>query len=76
MEKVIFQLGTLTCPSCLQKIETAVGGQTGVENVKVLFNASKVKAVIDASKTSADQLKQVIENLGYTVENTKVKEIA
>lgn len=76
MEKVILQLGTLTCPSCLQKIETAVGGQAGVEKVKVLFNASKVKAEIDASKTSADQLKQLIENLGYTVESTKVKEIA
>lgn len=31
MEKVILQLGTLTCPSCMQKIEQAVKKENGVE---------------------------------------------
>ncbi|HIX70295.1 MULTISPECIES: heavy-metal-associated domain-containing protein [Enterococcus] len=73
MEKVILQLGALACPSCMQKIEAGVKAQPGVENVKVLFNASKVKADIDASQTSGDKLKEVIENLGYEVESVKVK---
>lgn len=73
MEKVILQLGALTCPSCLQKIEGAVSNQAGVENVKVLFNASKVKADIDAKQTSPNQLKEVIENLGYEVQSVKIK---
>lgn len=73
MEKVIIQLESLTCPSCIQKIESAVRKLQGVKKVNVLFNASKVKAEIDNKETSADKLTGVIENLGYTVENTKVQ---
>lgn len=75
MEKVILQLGALTCPSCMQKIEGAVSNQKGVDKVKVLFNASKVKAEIDSSQTSAAALTEVIENLGYEVQSAKTKAI-
>lgn len=75
MKKVILQLEGLTCPSCMQKIKSAVNKQAGVEKAKVLFNASKVKAEIDSEQTSADDLKQVIEALGYDVESVKVKEV-
>lgn len=75
MEKVMMQLGTLTCPSCLQKIETAVGNAKGVKSVKVMFNASKVKAEIDSSETNEDALKDLIEKLGYEVKSVKVKAI-
>ena len=73
MAKAIMQLGTLTCPSCMTKIEKAVAKHPGVTNVKVLFNASKVKADFDDSTTDADQLKQVVTGLGYDVESVKVK---
>ncbi|MFC6165086.1 MULTISPECIES: heavy-metal-associated domain-containing protein [Lactiplantibacillus] len=73
MAKATMQLGTLTCPSCMTKIEKAVANQTGVEKVKVLFNASKVKADFDDSVTSADQLSDVVTGLGYEVESMKVK---
>ncbi|MFC6181731.1 heavy-metal-associated domain-containing protein [Lactiplantibacillus daowaiensis] len=73
MSKAILQLGTLTCPSCMTKIEKAVANQNGVETVKVLFNASKVKADFDAAVTSADQLSEVVTGLGYEVESVKVK---
>ncbi|GAA2907568.1 heavy metal-associated domain-containing protein [Enterococcus pseudoavium] len=76
MEKVIIQLGTLTCPSCLQKIEKAVGQQAGVHKVKVLFNASKVKAEIQSDQTTPETLQKVIEDLGYEVEAIKVKELS
>lgn len=76
MEKVIYQLGELTCPSCLQKIEQGVKNQPGVENVKVMFNASKVKAELNTAETSADTIKNVIENLGYDVLSTKTKKEA
>jgi len=73
MAKAIMQLGTLTCPSCMTKIEKAVANQTGVDKVKVLFNASKVKADFDEDVTSADQLSDVVTGLGYEVESMKVK---
>lgn len=76
MEKVIVQLGTLTCPSCMQKIEQAVKKENGVEKVKVLFNASKVKVEINPALTNAEALKKTIEKVGYKVENTKTKELS
>ncbi|KRM09297.1 hypothetical protein FD16_GL001856 [Paucilactobacillus suebicus DSM 5007 = KCTC 3549] len=58
----------------MTKIEKAVSGQPSVENVKVLFNAGKVKADFDDSTVSADQLATVVTKLGYEVKNVKVKE--
>ncbi|CEI81460.1 Copper chaperone CopZ [Oceanobacillus oncorhynchi] len=73
MEKVTIQLESLTCPSCIQKIESAVQKQQGVAKVNVLFHAGKVKTEINSKVTSANKLSEVIEKLGYTVENTKVQ---
>lgn len=67
MTIVKFQLEPLTCPSCIKKIESKVGGMEGVEEVKVLFNSSKVKAVYDDSKIAPEDMKAVIEKLGYPV---------
>ncbi|WP_461240842.1 heavy-metal-associated domain-containing protein [Paucilactobacillus sp. N302-9] len=75
MKKAILQLGELTCPSCLTKIEHAVAGTNGVDSVKVLFNAGKVKAEFNADQTSADDLADVVEKLGYKVQNVKVKDL-
>jgi len=76
MQKVIIQLGTLTCPSCMQKIEQAVENEKGAAKVKVLFNASKVKVEIDPAVTDANKIKEAIEKLGYTVEDSKIKELS
>lgn len=67
MTIVKFQLEPLTCPSCIKKIEGKVGKINGVEEVKVLFNSSKVKAVYDEDKVALEDLKAVIEKLGYPV---------
>ncbi len=74
MTKAIMQLDTLTCPSCMTKIQKALANQTGVTNVKVLFNASKVKLQFDDTQTTANQLAAVVTSLGYTVKSIKVKQ--
>lgn len=74
MKKMIMQLDTLACPSCMQKIEHAVSQQPGVSNTKVLFNASKIKANFDPDEVLPEQLAAVVEKLGYEVQSTKVKE--
>lgn len=61
------QLQTLTCPSCITKIEKAVGAQKGVNKVEVLFNASKVKVNIAEDAPSDLNVKSLIEELGYEV---------
>lgn len=77
MNQATIQLETLSCPSCLQKIENAVKGLNGVEkdSVKVMFNASKVKANFDAEKVSLGNINQVIEALGYSVIKSKAKAV-
>lgn len=70
MTKTTLKLETLTCPSCLQKIENAVGGIDGVDKVKVMFNASKVKVEHD-DQVSKDEIKNSIEKLGYKVEKVR-----
>lgn len=72
MKKAVYQLEPLTCPSCIKKIETAVGRTDGVQLVKVIFNAGKVKTEFDESKANAEQIAKVIEKLGYPVLKTKV----
>lgn len=75
MSKAVFQLETLSCPSCMQKIENAVKGLEGVEkdSVKVLFNSSKVKVDFDAKTVSIDEIQKAIEDLGYPVLKAKEK---
>ena len=70
MTKTTLKLETLTCPSCLQKIENAVGGLVGVDEVKVMFNASKVKVEHD-DQVSKGEIKNSIEKLGYKVEKVR-----
>ncbi len=72
MQKVIMKLGGMTCPSCLTKIEKAVENVDGTDQIKVLFNAGKLKFVMDSNKTNTDD---AIEKMGYEVMGIKEKEI-
>ncbi|WP_018664203.1 heavy-metal-associated domain-containing protein [Heyndrickxia acidiproducens] len=71
MAKAVMQLETLTCPSCMKKIQSTLDKVDGVEKAKVLFNASKAKVDFDEMKVSADELKETIEKLGYEVKTVK-----
>ena len=61
MTKATLKLETLTC---------------GVEkdSVKILFNASKVKVDFDEEQVNLSTIERAIENLGYSVISSKVKE--
>lgn len=75
MQKANIQLETLTCPSCLQKIEGAVGGLTGIDkdSLKVMFNASRVKVNFDGDSLSIEDIEKSIQDLGYDVKKSRVK---
>ncbi|WP_087972693.1 heavy-metal-associated domain-containing protein [Oceanobacillus rekensis] len=62
-----FRLEPLTCPSCIKKIESKLGKMDGVEEAKVLFNSSKVKATYNEKNVSKEKLQETIEKLGYPV---------
>ena len=76
MKKATIQLGTLTCPSCMQKIEASTKSLAGVqkESVKVMFNSSKVKFEFDEQRTTIQDAEQAIASLGYEVKKSQVSE--
>ncbi|MBG9988751.1 heavy-metal-associated domain-containing protein [Aerococcaceae bacterium DSM 111176] len=77
MIKATIQLETLSCPSCMAKIEAAVKNVTGVDqdNTKVMFNASKVKTVFDDAQTNIELIEKAIEDMGYPVIKSVVKAV-
>lgn len=76
MKKATIQLETLTCPSCVLKVESAVKALNGInkDSVKVLFNSSKVKFDFDAEKVSVEDAEKAITALGYEVKKSQVKD--
>ena len=75
MKQATLQLETLTCPSCLQKIEKAVTRLDGVDSdtLKVLFNSSKVKYDFDEEVIQIEAVEKAIDQLGYEVLKSRVK---
>ncbi|WP_326907896.1 heavy-metal-associated domain-containing protein [Sedimentibacter sp. MB31-C6] len=75
MQKATIQLETLTCPSCMQKIENGVKSLDGVdkESLSVSFNSSKVKLNFDDEKVSIKDIENTIDKLGYNVIKSQVK---
>lgn len=56
-----------SCPSCVKKIENALNKSAGVEDVRVMFNSSKVKVTFDEAVTDLQTLADVVTRLGYPV---------
>lgn len=75
MIKATLQLETLTCPSCLVKIDKALKALDGVkkDSVNVMFNSSKAKLEFDETKVSLEQITNTIKNLGYIIKKAEVK---
>ena len=74
MKKLNMQLETLTCPSCLEKIEKGIKSLEGVDkdSVKVLFNSAKVKLNFDENILDYKEIENKISSLGYEVLDIKV----
>ncbi|KAF1083743.1 Copper chaperone CopZ [Sporotomaculum syntrophicum] len=77
MKKATIQLETLTCPTCMLKIEGAVKALDGIdkESLNVSFNSSKVKVNFDDEKVSIKDIENAIDKVGYEVKKTQVKEL-
>ena len=71
----MMKLACMTCPSCLTKIEKAVDNLDGTDQIKVMFNAGKLKFTMDPDKVKAVDVKAAIEKMGYEVQEIKEKEL-
>ena len=62
-----FTTKPFTCPSCIKKIESALGRMDGVDSVDVGFNSSRVKVTFDDATIPVERIGRIINDLGYPV---------
>lgn len=67
MTNKTFQLETISCPSCIAKIEGMLKKTAGIASSEVLFNTSRVKVSFDETVISTEEIKGKISKLGYRV---------
>jgi copper chaperone CopZ len=71
MTNKTYQLETVSCPSCIAKIEGMLKKTQGVSSSEVLFNTSRVKVAFDETVVTSDNIKNNINKLGYKVLSEK-----
>ncbi|NLW20919.1 MAG: heavy-metal-associated domain-containing protein [Clostridiales bacterium] len=76
MKRATIQLETLTCPSCMTKIEAALKGLDGVnkDTLNVSFSSSRARVEFDESKLAIETITKRISDLGYEVKKAQVKD--
>ncbi len=68
LEKLKFKTSSV-CDMCKSRIEKALTETEGVTDALVNLNKSEVNVKFDPAKTSAEKIKQVVLNTGYSVDD-------
>lgn len=63
--RTILRSDELTCPSCVAKIEKALGTVGGVERAEVRFSSGKIEVDHDPDQVSPDALVGLVQRAGY-----------
>ena len=69
--KKTYQLETVTCPSCVVRIEGMLSKMKGIEQSDVRFNTSRVNVVYNEEVISSQEIIDKIQQLGYQVLSEK-----
>lgn len=64
---VTLQLDGLHCTSCSLNIDGALEDTSGVINATTTYRTQQTKIEYDPARVSVDQMKKIIEELGYVV---------
>lgn len=67
MTNKTYQLETVSCPSCIAKIQGMLKRTKGVHEAEVLFSSSRVKVAFDETVIDSETIKGSINKLGYKV---------
>lgn len=62
-----YQLETVSCPSCIAKIEGMLRRIPGIAEAEVSFSTSRVKVSFDESTVGSEAIRSSITKLGYKV---------
>jgi len=76
MNKETIKISGMTCAACANRIEKVVGRLDGVSGASVNFATEKLTVDFDGEKTTVQNIKEIIERLGYgVVEEVKSKQV-
>ncbi|MFS0785786.1 copper ion binding protein [Shouchella sp. 1P09AA] len=67
MERAELRVTGMSCGHCVSSIESGLGEKNGIEHVLVNLQEGVVTVTFVQEKWTIDQLKEVIEDLGYEV---------
>ncbi|RKQ33914.1 heavy-metal-associated domain-containing protein [Oceanobacillus halophilus] len=67
MQKAIFELEPLTCPSCINNIENTLNTTNGIYSASVSFSSKMVETQYDEKQIKVEQIEEMIKELGYPV---------
>ncbi len=63
--KTILRSQDLSCPSCIVKIEKALGNMEGVSRAEVKFNSGKIEVDHDPEAVAQAELVEAVRKAGY-----------
>lgn len=63
--KTLLRSDELTCPSCISKIEKALGRVAGVTSAKVHFSTGRIEVEHEAGQVDPEQLRKAVRDVGY-----------
>ncbi|WP_100399127.1 copper ion binding protein [Bacillus sp. FJAT-44742] len=64
-----FHVKGMTCGHCVSSVENSVGDLDGVEEVKVELDKGVVVVSFNSTQLKRKQIKEMIEDLGYSVDS-------
>jgi P-type Cu+ transporter len=80
-EKIMLQIGGMSCMNCAQSIEKALNNREGIYRASINFATEKVSVEYNPEQTSVAGIKKTIQEVGYhviepekTLEDTEGKE--
>lgn len=65
---IVFKVPDMTCPHCKMTIDKAMHNLNGIYNVDIDLSSKKVKVSYDSDNVRSEDIKQAIEDAGYTFE--------
>ena len=63
--RTILRSNDFSCPTCVTKIEKALGNLPGVETAKVHFSTGRIEVQHDTAETPVSPLIETVRELGY-----------
>lgn len=73
-EKVVFDIGGMTCAACAARIEKKLSRTDGVSSANVNFALENVTVEYDSSQVTSTGLQEAVKKIGYTLHEQESRE--